>query len=152
MGGGGAGEFQSQGAVQLNTLAPLVLRREMGTDRRPAQHRERKGLGQVGVGGGAGAAKQWSSARMRVVGSDHLGHVSILAAGSLKGLKHAVCKISSQRRLEMLLRWKTSELHNFAPNWNSEKLKRSNNNEKYSTERAAVSEMDKQAPLFLDQH
>lgn len=34
------GGFQSQGAVQLNALAPVVLRREMGTDSRPAERRE----------------------------------------------------------------------------------------------------------------
>lgn len=32
--------MQSQGAVQLNALAPVVLRREMGTDSRSAERRE----------------------------------------------------------------------------------------------------------------
>lgn len=85
-GGGRGGEFQSQGAVQLNALVPLVLRREMGTDRRPAQCRE--GLGEVGARGGGSLwsvlcriGRWWSSVRMRVVAPNRLVHVRILSAG-----------------------------------------------------------------------
>ena len=42
----GGREFQSLGAVQLKALAPMVLRREVGTVRSPAEdeRREREGV------------------------------------------------------------------------------------------------------------
>lgn len=93
---------KGQGAVQLNALAPLVLRREMGTDRRPAQRREREGLREVAARRGSrsslwsvlwrtGRKRSW--VRMRVVASDHLVHVSVLAAELLKDLKSAESEI-----------------------------------------------------------
>ena len=42
----GGREFQSLGAEQLKALAPMVVRREMGRERRPAEEerRERDGV------------------------------------------------------------------------------------------------------------
>lgn len=72
------GGFQSQGAVQLNALAPVVLRREMGTDSRPAVHREWEEVHSSRSerwewGGGSlwsvlsQTGRQWSSVMKRVI-------------------------------------------------------------------------------------
>lgn len=109
-----------------------LLRREMGTDRRPAQHRERKGLGEVGARRGAGSVcgpccvEQGSSGVKRGWWDLAFGAREHPCCWVVKGFEVCpVCKNSTavketgrpkwecQGWPEMLLRWR-SELHNFS--------------------------------------